>query len=193
MMRYFLFYKPFRVLSQFSSEGEKTTLASFFPGLPKDIYPVGRLDYDSEGLLLLTNDKPLTNRLLNPAFGHKRTYLVQVEGMPHPEALDQLRAGVWINAGGKRFHTKPAQALLIPAPELPERDPPIRFRKNVPDSWIQLTLTEGRNRQVRHMTAAVGYPTLRLIRYSIGQVTIDGLAPGMYTEYDATIREKLFA
>ncbi len=192
MMRYFVFYKPFRVLSQFSPEGEKTTLASFFHDFPKDIYPVGRLDYDSEGLLLLTNDKPLTNRLLNPAFGHERTYLVQVEGAPHPEALEQLRTGVWINAGGKRFRTKPAQAILIPAPEVPERNPPIRFRKNVPASWIQLTLTEGRNRQVRHMTAAVGFPTLRLIRYSIGQVTIKGLAPGIYKEYDGAIREQLF-
>lgn len=193
MMRYFVFYKPFRVLSQFSPEGEKTTLASFFHDLPKDIYPVGRLDYDSEGLLLLTNDKPLTNLLLNPAFGHERTYLVQVEGVPHTDALEDLRTGVWVNAGGKRFRTKPARALLIPAPDVPDRNPPIRFRKNVPDSWIQLTLTEGRNRQVRHMTAAIGFPTLRLIRYSIGQVTIDGLAPGKYTEYDAAIREKLFS
>ncbi len=192
-MRYFVFYKPFRVLSQFSPEGAKTTLTSFFSDLPKDIYPVGRLDYDSEGLLLLTNDKPLTNRLLNPLFGHERTYLVQVEGMPHPDALKQLREGVWINAGGKRFRTKPARVSLITEPDVPERNPPIRFRKNIPDSWIRLTLTEGRNRQVRHMTAAAGYPTLRLIRYSIGQVTIDGLAPGMHTEHDAAIRERLFS
>src|SRR5690606_37557004 len=124
-------------------------------------------------------------------FGHERTYLVQVEGIPHPDALEQLRTGVWINAGGKRFWTKPAQASLIPEPDVPERNPPIRVRKNIPDSWIRLTLTEGKNRQVRHMTAAAGYPTLRLIRYSIGQVTIEGLTPGMYTEYDAAIREKL--
>jgi 23S rRNA pseudouridine2457 synthase len=191
-MRYLVFYKPFRVLSQFSPEGEKITLASYFQGLSKDIYPVGRLDYDSEGLLLLTDDKALTNRLLNPAFGHVRTYYVQVEGVPDTEALAQLRAGVWINAGGKKFKTKPAEVTLMDAPEVPERNPPIRFRKNVPDSWIRLTLTEGKNRQVRHMTAAVGHPTLRLIRHSIGQLSIDGIMPGTYREYDQSIRELLF-
>lgn len=191
-MRYLVFYKPFRVLSQFSPEGEKITLASYFQGLSKDIYPVGRLDYDSEGLLLLTDDKALTNRLLNPAFGHVRTYYVQVEGVPDTEALGQLRAGVWINAGGKKFKTKPAEVTLMDAPEVPERNPPIRFRKNVPDSWIRLTLTEGKNRQVRHMTAAVGHPTLRLIRHSIGQLSIDGIMPGTYREYDQSIRELLF-
>jgi 23S rRNA pseudouridine2457 synthase len=191
MMRYIVFNKPFHVLSQFSPEGERKTLADFFRGLEKDIYPVGRLDYDSEGLLVLTNDKRLTHRLLDPEEKHKRTYLVQVEGIPDERALSTLRSGVWINVNGKRMKTRPADAALIDAPAVPERNPPVRFRKNIPTAWIQLRLTEGKNRQVRRMTAATGYPTLRLIRYSIGTVTIDGLAPGEYAEYDSTVVGKL--
>lgn len=184
MLRYFAFSKPFQVLSQFSAEGSKQTLKDFFPAdLPKDIYPVGRLDYDSEGLLILTNDKQLTHRLLEPKFKHKRTYWVQVEGMPTTDALNQLRNGIFISINGKQHFTAPAEVRLFnDPPEVPDRDPPIRFRKSVPDSWVSLTLTEGKNRQVRRMTAAVGLPTLRLIRYSIGSITLDGLSPGSYRE-----------
>lgn len=191
MFRYFLFYKPYQVLSQFSAGGGKKTLADFFAGLPKNIYPVGRLDYDSEGLLLLTNDKSLTQQLLEPKFAHQRTYYVQVEGAITNEALQQLASGVTISIDGKQHRTKPAQAKRIDEPALPERNPPIRFRKEIPTSWIALTLTEGKNRQVRRMTAAVGFPTLRLVRYSIGQVTIDGLTPGLFLEMDPTVKQQL--
>lgn len=191
MFRYFLFYKPYQVLSQFSAEGGKKTLADFFTGLPKNIYPVGRLDYDSEGLLLLTNDKAITQQLLEPGFAHQRTYYVQVEGTVTDEALQQLTTGVTISIDGKQHRTKPAQAIRIEEPALPERNPPIRFRKEIPTSWIALTLTEGKNRQVRRMTAAVGFPTLRLVRYSIGQATIDGLTPGQFLEMDQTVKQQL--
>ncbi|MBS1584385.1 MAG: pseudouridine synthase [Bacteroidetes bacterium] len=194
MHRYFIFYKPFRVLSQFSPEGEKETLAHYFGHLPKNIYPVGRLDYDSEGLLILTDDKQLTHQLLDPKFAHKRTYLVQVEGQIDEAAMKQLSHGVMINVEGRPYKTKPAIAqILHEAPLLPDRNPPIRFRKNVPTSWISLTLTEGKNRQVRKMTAAIGFPTLRLVRYSIGNVTIGDLASGAYREEAEQIRQMLLA
>lgn len=193
MLKYFAFYKPFQVLSQFSPEGDKKTLKDYFPHLPNDIYPVGRLDYDSEGLLLLTNDKPLTHQLLDPSFAHKRTYWVQVEGEVNEDALAQLQQGVLINVNGKTHKTKPAIATLLDAPNVPERNPPIRFRQSIPTSWLSLTLTEGKNRQVRRMTAAVGFPTLRLIRYSIGKVTMNDLQPGMHQEYDRSIRNLLLA
>ncbi|MGC4058131.1 MAG: pseudouridine synthase [Chitinophagaceae bacterium] len=183
----YLFYKPFQVLSQFSPEGTKKTLADFFQGIGKDVYPVGRLDYDSEGLLLLSNDKTLTHRLLEPRFGHKRTYYVQVEGTVSDEALHQLNKGVTISVDGKQHATKPAIAKRLPAePELPERNPPIRFRKNIPTSWISLTITEGKNRQVRKMTAAVGFPTLRLVRYSVGELNIQEMLPGTWRELSGT-------
>lgn len=186
MLYYYLFYKPYHVLSQFSDEGDKTTLASYFPHIRKDIYPVGRLDYDSEGLLLLTNDKQLTHRLLEPRFAHARTYYVQVEGIADTRSLHSLRNGVQISISGKAYHTQKAQAdILRSIPQLPDRDPPIRFRKNIPTSWLSLTLSEGKNRQVRRMTAAVGLPTLRLVRYAIGTITINGLLPGQYRELTA--------
>ena len=181
------------VMSQFSPEGEKQTLAHYLSHLAKDIYPVGRLDYDSEGLLLLTNDTVLTHRLLEPKFAHKRTYWVQVDGDINDEAIAQLCNGVIINNNGKDYKTKPAVAKKIIAQEVPERNPPIRYRKNIPTSWISLTLTEGKNRQVRKMTAKVGYPTLRLIRYSIGKVTIENLQPGTCIEVDKNIVQKLLA
>jgi 23S rRNA pseudouridine2457 synthase len=159
-------------LCQFSREGEKKTLADFV-ALP-DIYPAGRLDFDSEGLVLLTSDGELQHRLTDPRFGHPRTYWVQVEGMIGDLALEQLRQGVMI-AGGP---TLPCQAEAIAEPILAVRTPPVRFRKSIPTSWLTLTLQEGRNRQVRHMTAAVGYPTLRLVRVSIGTITLAGLTPG---------------
>lgn len=181
------------VMSQFSPEGEKQTLAHYLSHIAKDIYPVGRLDYDSEGLLLLTNDTVLTHRLLEPKFAHKRTYWVQVDGDVSDEAIAQLCDGVIINNNGKDYKTKPAFAKKINEPKVAERNPPIRYRKNIPTSWISLTLTEGKNRQVRKMTAKVGYPTLRLIRYSIGKVTIENLQPGECIEVDKNIVQKLLA
>jgi 23S rRNA pseudouridine2457 synthase len=194
MFQYIIFYKPYQVLSQFSPEGDKKTLKDHFNGLSKDIYPVGRLDYDSEGLILLTNDKALNHQLLDPAYAHKRTYYVQVDGAVTEEALNNLKKGVLIQVDGKPYKTKPAIAqLLQPEPDVPERNPPIRYRKNIPTSWGALTLTEGKNRQVRRMTAAVGFPTLRLIRYSIGKITIDELRPGMFKEYDSSIKSLLLS
>lgn len=191
MLHYYLFYKPFQVLCQFSPEGDKKTLAEYFPGIAKDIYPVGRLDYDSEGLLLLTNDKTLTHRLLEPKFAHRRTYWVQVEGVPDADALQELERGVLISVNGKQHKTLPAKATLFSeAPEVPERNPPIRFRKDIPTSWLALTITEGKNRQVRKMTAAAGFPTLRLIRYSIGDITLGDLKPGAFMELSAAETKK---
>ncbi len=180
MASYFITYKPFGVLTQFSGEGP--TLASLGE-FPKEVYPVGRLDKDSEGLLLLTDDKSLNHQLLNPRFAHQRTYYVQVEGIPTPEALAQLQAGVTIQVDGKPYRTKPALVkLLTEAPALPDRDPPIRFRASIPDRWLALTLIEGKNRQVRKMTAAVGFPTLRLVRFSMEKITLDGMGVGEVRE-----------
>ncbi len=168
------------MLTQFSGEGPTlATLGEF----PKEVYPVGRLDKDSEGLLLLTDDKSLNHQLLNPRFAHQRTYYVQVEGIPTSEALAQLQAGVTIQVDGKPYRTKPALVkLLDEAPTLPDRDPPIRFRAAIPDRWLALTLIEGKNRQVRKMTAAVGFPTLRLVRYSMEKITLDGMGVGEVRE-----------
>ncbi|MDR3679059.1 MAG: pseudouridine synthase [Flavipsychrobacter sp.] len=194
MFDYFIFYKPFNVLSQFSEEGDKKTLAHYLPHVAKNVYPVGRLDYDSEGLLLLTNDKALTHQLLDPSFKHKRTYLVQVEGLINTAAIKSLQQGVTITIDGKKYTTLPAEAeLLSEPPLLPDRNPPIRYRKNVPDSWLSLTLTEGKNRQVRRMTAAVGFPTLRLVRYSIGNVTIGNMQPGESIKLASTDKQLLFS
>lgn len=191
MFRYFVFYKPYNVLCQFSKEGDKKTLADYFFNLPKDVYPVGRLDYDSEGLLLLTNDKQLTHQLLEPKYKHHRTYWVQVEGAIDDEALLKLQHGVKININGKQYLTAPAKAERLSEPIVSDRMPPIRYRKNIPTSWIALTLIEGKNRQVRRMTAAVGYPTLRLIRYSIGNYTIENMSDAMINELSMTEKENL--
>ena len=178
MLHYYLIYKPFNVLSQFTSEDGKQTLKDFFD-VPNDVYPVGRLDYDSEGLLLLTNDKKLNHALLNPEFEHEREYWAQVDGAITMEAINDLRNGVDITIDGKIYHTKKCGAMLMrEEPVVPERNPPIRIRKSIPTSWVKLILTEGKNRQVRKMTAAVGYPTLRLIRNRIEKLTIEGLEPG---------------
>jgi 23S rRNA pseudouridine2457 synthase len=186
MLRYFLFYKPFQVLTQFSAEGEKKTLAHYFKNIPKDIYPVGRLDFDSEGLLLLTNDKKLTLQLLEPRFKHERTYYVQVEGIFDEVAKQKLASGVEINVDGKSYKTLPSKVEIFQdEPLLPERNPPIRFRKNIPTTWISLTLKEGKNRQVRKMTAAAGFPTLRLVRFSIGNIDITGWESGNIQEISA--------
>ena len=177
---YYLFYKPFQVLCQFSPEGEKKTLAEFLQ-VPKDVYPVGRLDFDSEGLILLTNDKALNAQMLSPGKSHEREYWVQVEGSITDEALQHLSKGVTIRIDGKEYHTLPAKARRIDKePNLPERNPPIRYRANIPTSWVSLSLTEGKNRQVRRMTAAVGFPTLRLVRWRIGKLTLQGFEPGDY-------------
>lgn len=182
MPGYFIIYKPYGVLTQFT--GEEPTLASLYD-FPKEVYPVGRLDKDSEGLLLITDDKWLNHHLLNPRFGHQRTYLAQVEGNPTPEALINLQKGVSISVDGKEYRTKQALAkLLIDSPSLPDRQPPIRYRAAIPDSWIQLTLIEGKNRQVRKMTTAVGFPTLRLVRWSMEKINIAGFASGEVREMD---------
>jgi len=171
------FNKPFNVLCQFTdrSDPPRRTLAEF--GLPPGVYAAGRLDYDSEGLLLLTDDGTLANRLTDPRHKQPKTYCVQVEGAPTDEQLDALRRGVVLNDGP----TRPALVeMLHPAPALWERDPPVRFRKTVPDAWLSMTITEGRNRQVRRMTAAVGLPTLRLVRVAIGDMHLGDLAPGTW-------------
>ena len=177
MNKYFIVHKPYQVLSQFSSEGDKKTLKDFFD-VPSDVYPVGRLDYDSEGLLILTNDKKLNRFLLDPVNGHEREYWVQVEGMIDDCAIKKLQDGVAITINGKKYHTKKCEVEKIFPANIEERKPPIRVRKLVPDSWINIILTEGKNRQVRKMTAHVGFPTLRLIRYRIEKITIDGLKSG---------------
>jgi 23S rRNA pseudouridine2457 synthase len=181
-MRYLAFYKPFGVLTQFTdSSGENRETLKRYIQVPK-VYPVGRLDRDSEGLLLLTDDADVQHRLTDPKFEHPRTYWVQVEGIASSDALARLEHGIVIQ--GKR--TRPARARLLEAePELPPRVPPIRFRKTVPACWIELTLTEGRNRQVRRMTAAVGLPTLRLVRMAIGKVRLEGLSPGEWRDLTA--------
>ncbi len=178
MYKYFVVHKPFNVLSQFTSQDGKKTLKDFFE-VPVNIYPVGRLDYDSEGLLILTDDKFLNDYLLNPLHKHEKEYWVQVEGNITQEAMAQLQNGVTINSNGKLYHTKKCFAEIILQPkQIAERTPPIRCRKNIPESWLKLILTEGKNRQVRKMTAASGFPTLRLIRYRIAKITIEHLQPG---------------
>ncbi len=182
-LRYYIIYKPFGMLSQFSAEGNKPTLADL-SDFPKDVYPVGRLDSDSEGLLILTNDKDMNHRLLNPKFNHQRTYLTQVEGTVTKDAISQLIKGVLITIDGKLYHTLPAKARILTIdPALPERNPPIRYRKNIPTSWIELTLHEGKNRQVRKMTAATGFPTLRLVRKSIESIDMGDMQPGDVVEF----------
>jgi 23S rRNA pseudouridine2457 synthase len=168
---YILFTKPFGVVTQFSGAGP--TLRDYID--VKDVYPVGRLDHDSEGLLLLTDDGALQHRLTAPKFAHPRTYWVQVEGEPEEIALSHLTEGVIVQG----IPTRPAKVkLLAEEPLLAPRNPPIRFRKTVPTAWIEITLTEGRNRQVRRMTAAVGHPTLRLVRIALGNLRLEGLRPG---------------
>ncbi len=193
MNYYFIIYKPYLVLSQFSAVLEKKTLADFFD-VPKDVYPVGRLDNDSEGLLILTNDKQLNHRLLDPIYAHEREYWAQVDGRFSEEAKEQLQKGVTINVDGKLYLTKSCKVSVFEKdPDLPERIPPIRFRKEIPAPWIKMILTEGKNRQVRKMTAQVGFPTLRLIRYRIENLTLEGLLPGQMIELpQSAIYQKLF-
>lgn len=173
MPQLLLFNKPFNVLSQFTDSAQRQTLSDYLPDFP-GYYPAGRLDYDSEGLLLLTNDGGLQNRIAHPSNKMAKTYWAQVEGMPDPNVLARLAKGIQLNDG----MTAPAQVTMLEEPELWLRNPPIRHRVNVPTTWIQLTLTEGRNRQVRRMTAAVGHPTLRLVRVQIGPWQLQGLRSG---------------
>lgn len=182
---YFLIYKPFGMLSQFSREGDKPVLADLAYSFAKDVYPVGRLDADSEGLLLLTNDKSLNHRLLDPKFRHLRTYYVQVEGDVTDAAIQQLETGVTISVDGKAYPTLPARVMRLPEPGLPPRNPPIRFRASIPTTWLAITLHEGKNRQVRKMTAAVGFPTLRLVRWAIESLTAEGMQPADVRPLDA--------
>ena len=182
MARLILFNKPYDVLSQFTDRGSETarrTLSDFidFPG----VYPAGRLDRDSEGLLLLCDDGKLQARIADPRFKTPKTYLVQVEGEPDEASLERLRDGIRLKDG----MTRPAQVERIADPGLWPRDPPIRVRKSVPDSWLRITIREGRNRQVRRMTAAAGYPTLRLVRWSVGDWGVEGMAPGEWREVTA--------
>ncbi len=184
--KYFILNKPYGILSQFTDKDGRKTLADLF-NFPKDVFPVGRLDFDSEGLLLLTNDKALTNFLLNPKQQHEREYFVQVEKIPAEDDLEKLRRGVII----QNIKTLPAKVKMINEPPFPPRIPPIRERKNIPTSWISLTIIEGRNRQVRKMTASIGYPTLRLIRVRIKNISLGNLLPGSVRELSQIEIEKL--
>ena len=177
MSRLILFNKPYDVLCQFTDSDGRKTLADYIP-VP-EVYTAGRLDKDSEGLVLLTGDGKLQSRIAHPKHKLWKTYWVQVEGVPDTEAIKQLTSGVRLKDG----MTKPARVKVIEQPAMIwSRNPPIRFRKNIPDSWLELSIREGKNRQVRRMTAAIGHPTLRLIRYSIGNLTIKNLAPGEWCE-----------
>lgn len=179
MARLILFNKPHGVLSQFTDRGSETSRATLsdFIAIP-GVYPAGRLDRDSEGLMLLTDDGQLQARIAEPKFKMPKTYLVQVEGEVSEDALPQLRSGVRLKDG----LTLPAEAESVAAPDLWPRDPPVRFRKSVPDCWLKITIREGRNRQVRRMTAAVGNPTLRLVRWQIGEWALNDIAPGEWRE-----------
>ncbi len=187
--QYLIFNKPYDVLCQFTDrEGDRATLKDYIP-VP-EVYPVGRLDRDSEGLLLLTNHGALQHRLINPRFAHPRTYWVQIERIPSEADLDRLRTGLVIQ--GER--TRPAEVRRLQAePELPPRVPPIRDRKSVPTCWLEMVLREGRNRQVRRMTAAIGYPTLRLVRVAIGPLQLRDLAPGEWRSLSLAEQESLIA
>jgi len=189
MHQYFVLYKPYGVVSQFSGEGP--TLAGLYP-FPKQVYPVGRLDKDSEGLLILTDDPNVHHRMTDPKFGHLRTYWVQVEGIPAEDDLQQLRNGVRISLPDKsKYLTQSCEVVRLKEPTgLPERNPPIRVRKSVPDTWISVTLSEGKNRQVRKMTAAAGYPTLRLVRTAIEDLRLAHMQPGEVREMN---RQELYS
>jgi len=170
---YYILYKPFGVLSQFTDKLNRKTLTGLY-NFPKDVYPVGRLDMDSEGLLLLSNDKELVDFLLNPLNSHEKEYYAQVEGIPDEQMIQKLREGVIVDDK----ITLPAKAELVGDPDFPPRNPPIRYRKNAPVSWLRITITEGRFRQVRKMTAKIGHPTLRLVRVRIKNLLLDNLKPG---------------
>lgn len=179
MWKLIIFNKPYGVLTQFTDKSGRPTLADYIP--VKHVYPAGRLDRDSEGLVILTDDGQLQHQISNPEYKLPKTYWVQVEGKPNQDAINLLQLGVELNDG----RTKPAEARVITAPKVWERDPPIRHRETVPTSWLEITIREGRNRVIRRMTAAIGFPTLRLIRCKVGAWTLDGLAPGEWRELKA--------
>ena len=189
-MKYYVFNKPFDVLSQFTSEVGKRTLSDFLK-IERDCYPIGRLDYDSEGLLIISNDKKLNDYLLNPINKHKREYIVQVEGNIQESDIENLKTGVNLNIKGKNHFAKCVDSQIINDYILPERNPPIRYRANIPTSIIKLSLTEGKNRQVRKMTAAIGFPTLRLIRVSIENLKIEGIKSGEFIQCNKEVIYKL--
>ncbi|WP_425391438.1 pseudouridine synthase [Ekhidna sp.] len=186
---YFIIHKPYKVLSQFSNEGNNIGLGEVYKDLPKDVYPVGRLDLDSEGLLILTNDKSLNHKLLNPKHEHVRNYWVEVDGVPNQEALGKLQKGVDINVSGKTHRTKPAKIAII-KPDIPERNPPVNYQKHPNRTWLEIELTEGKNRQVRRMTAKVGHPTLRLIRVAIEGLRLEPLKSGEITQISEKVLYK---
>ena len=190
MLRYFVLHKPYDVLSQFTKEiPSHKTLKDCFD-FPSDVYPVGRLDRDSEGLLILTNDNHLKHRLLEPRFKHKRTYWVQVEGVPTTKALQELAQGVRIRFKKKTYTSLPAKVILLEeGPNIGVRIPPIRVRQKIPTAWLELTLTEGKNRQVRRMCAAVGFPVLRLVRSQLEDLSLQNLPSG---EVLAINKEKIY-
>jgi len=183
------FNKPYGVLSQFTPDGSPNRILAEF-GLPPAVYPIGRLDADSEGLLLLSDEPELNERLLHPRHGHERTYWAQVERIPSEEALVKLSRGIVIQ--GHKTQRCGAR-LLAPQPAVAPRDPPIRYRKNVPDCWIELKLSEGKNRQVRRMTAAIGHPTLRLVRMAIGDLPLGELPAGKWREVATPERKLIFS
>jgi 23S rRNA pseudouridine2457 synthase len=185
-LRYIKLYKPFDVLCQFTDNSGRATLKDYLP-VP-GVYPAGRLDRDSEGLLILTDDGPIAHRLTDPRFEHPKTYFVQVDRVPDESALKALRNGVRLRDG---LTGKAEVAVLAGPPPLPDRSPGIRFRKNVPTSWLRIVLREGRNRQVRRMTAAVGFPTLRLVRVAIGLIALDDMQPGEWRELSTAEVEAL--
>ena len=187
---YFIIHKPYKVLSQFTGEDGNPGLGSVFE-LPKDVYPVGRLDLDSEGLLILTNDKKVNHELLNPTKNHKRTYWVEVDGEVDKEAINQLQEGVTINVNGKKHQTKKAEVQIID-PTVTKRNPPVNYKKHPIRTWLEISLTEGKNRQVRRMTAKVGHPTLRLIRVAIESLKLEPLQSGEISQVSQKVMyEKL--
>ena len=188
-LKYYVLYKPYGYLSQFTDEGGHPGLNQLIT-IPKDVYAVGRLDHDSEGLLLLSNDRQLNKNLLDPVQEHERTYWVLLDGAVSELALERLRKGVLISLSGSTYQTLPARVSLMDEPELPERSVRVRVRKNIPVTWISLTLIEGKNRQVRRMSAMVGHPTLRLVRYAIEDLSLDGMQPGDLKELNANLIHK---
>ena len=190
--KYYVIYKPYGMLSQFTREVPTHLVLADLGVFPKNVYPVGRLDKDSEGLLILTNDTKLNERLLHPKFTHSKTYTVQVDGSITEEAGRQLERGVEIRINKQRYRTKPARARLPEnKPKLPERNPPVRFRKNIPTSWLYLTITEGKNRQGRKMCAQVGFPVLRLVRTSIENLHLGDMQPGEVRELSKEVLFRL--
>ncbi len=181
--QYYAIYKPFGVLSQFTDEGNYKGLSHYF-SFPSNVYPIGRLDADSEGLLLLTNDNALKTQLLDPTQAHERTYWVQVEGEAKEHHIIPLREGLEIKIKKKNYLTQPAKVHIIETPLLPERNPPIRFRANIPTTWLKITLTEGKNRQIRRMTAKIGFPTLRLVRVAMAGILLGERKVGEHWEID---------